>query len=157
MSQEIEISEVTPQPIAAVRVTTNLSRIANDIGSGFGKVMQALGAAGQAPTGAPFCVYHDLIDEQADGDIEICMPVGDVGEWDGEVYGRELEGGSMATAIHKGPYDELRITYQNLMRWIPDNGYQIAGPPREFYLNDPTTVAPDELLTRVEFPVRAAS
>ncbi len=59
----------------------------------------------------------------------------------------------MATTVHRGPYEEITLAYHTLTGWIPGNGYEIAGPPREVYLNDPQTVAPEELLTRVEFPV----
>ena len=76
---------------------------------------------------------------------------------DEEVYGRDLEGGTMATTMHRGPYEEIGLAYQSLMSWIAENGYEIAGPPREFYLNDPRVVAPLELLTRIEWPVCAAA
>ncbi len=37
--------------------------------------------------------------------------------------------------------------------WIAQYGHGIAWPPREIYLNDPQIVEPDELLTRIEFPI----
>lgn len=43
--------------------------------------------------------------------------------------------------------------YHTVMGWISEHGHEIAGPPRETYLNDPQTVPPEELLTRVEFPI----
>ncbi|MDD1774576.1 MAG: AraC family transcriptional regulator, partial [Methanobacterium sp.] len=33
------------------------------------------------------------------------------------------------------------------------NGYEIAGPPMEFYLNDPREVPESEILTEVRQPV----
>jgi len=45
------------------------------------------------------------------------------------------------------------IAYHTLTGWISEHGHEIEGPPREIYLNDPQTVAPEELLTRVEFPI----
>ena len=59
----------------------------------------------------------------------------------------------MAVTEHLGPYDALAPAYHSLTSWITANGYEFAGPPREIYLNDPHTVAPEELKTRIEFPV----
>ena len=153
MPYDVQIIEATPQLIAATRVRTNLSRIGNDIGAGFGSLMQALGRESAAASGPPLIVYHDMIDQETDGDIEICVPVAGAVSGDSDVYGRELEGGPMVTTVHRGPYEEIAAAYHTVTGWISEHGHEMAGPPREIYLNDPQTVAPEELLTRVEFPI----
>jgi len=45
------------------------------------------------------------------------------------------------------------LAYHAVADWIAEDGCEIAEPPREVYLNDPRTVRPEKLLTRVEFPV----
>ena len=52
-------------------------------------------------------IFHDVIDEETDGDIEICFPVPEPIESAGDVTSRELEGGSMITTVHEGPYDQV--------------------------------------------------
>ncbi|MCP3974214.1 MAG: MerR family transcriptional regulator [bacterium] len=153
MPYDIEIIETSPQLVAATKVHMSLRRIGRDIGTGFGSLMQALGREQVAPSGPPLIVYHEVIDEETEGDIEICVPVAKDISGDVDVYGRELEGGSMATTVHHGPYDQIAPAYHTLTGWISEHGHEIAGPPREIYLNDPQTVAPEELLTRVEFPI----
>ncbi len=153
MPYEVQIMEAAPQAIAATRVHTNLARIADDIQAGFGSLMGAMGRAGLPPAGAPLIVYHDVIDEETEGDIEICVPVAGAFSGSDEVYGRELEGGSVAATVHRGPYPEIGRAYHTLTSWVSEHGHEMAGPPREIYLNDPTTVAAEELLTRVEFPI----
>ena len=153
MPYDVQIMEETPQLVAATKIHTNLSRIGNDIGTGFGSLMRVLGREGVAGSGPPLIVYHHAIDQETDGDIEICVPVNTAISGDGEVYARELEGGTMATAVHRGPYEEIAAAYHTLTGWISEHGHEIAGPPREIYLNDPQTVLPEELLTRVEFPI----
>ena len=37
--------------------------------------MQFIGGAGAMPVGAPFIVYWDIIDEETNGDTELCVPV----------------------------------------------------------------------------------
>jgi effector-binding domain-containing protein len=119
--------------------------------------MQVLAREGVSPSGPPLIVYHDPIDEETEGDIEICVPVGRAISGDSEVYGRDLEGGSMATTTHRGPYEGVALAYHTLIGWISEHGHEIAGPPREVFLNDPQTVPPEELLTQVEFPICSAA
>ena len=157
MPYDAQVTEATPQLVAAAKVHTNLSKIGADISAGFGSLMMALGREGIAPSGAPLIVYHDVIDEETDGDIEICVPVNDAISGHADVYSRELEGGSMATTVHHGPYEQIAPAYHTLTGWISEHGHDIIGPPREIYLNDPQMVPPEELLTQVEFPICSAA
>lgn len=155
MPYDVEILETEPQLVAATKVHTSLREVAEDIPMGFGSLVHAITSAGLSPSGAPLIVYHDVIDEETEGDIEICVPVGALMDDASSVYGRELEGGTMATTIHRGPYQEISPAYHTVTSWISEHGHEIAGPPREIYLNDPQTVPEQELLTRIEFPIHA--
>lgn len=115
--------------------------------------MGGMARAGTAPAGMPLIVYHDTIDEETDGDIEICVPVAEPFESTEAVTSRMLEGGTMATTIHHGPYEQIATAYHTLAGWISEHGHEIIGPPREIYLNDPSETAPEELRTKVEFPI----
>jgi DNA-binding transcriptional MerR regulator len=48
-----------------------------------------------------------------------------------------------ATTIHHGPMDNVDVTFQQLAKWIEDNGYRSSGVAREVYLKygdgDPAT------------------
>ncbi len=156
MPYEVTLKQVPAQSIAALKVHTDLSKIGEDIGSGFTTLVQAVGAASTYIAGAPLVVYHDVIDEQTDGDIEICVPVPPgVDAPNNGVEWKELPEGSVASTMHHGPYNEIAPAYHTVTGWIQDHGHQITGAPREIYLNDPQTVAEEELLTEVQFPIEA--
>ena len=158
MPYTITIEEAAPQLVAATRFHTSLANASGAIAAGFTVLVPAIGQAGVAPTGPPLLVHHDVIDEQTAGEIEICIPVdGSVPGEHSDVYSRELEGGEVATTVHHGRYEQIAPAYHTLTGWIAENGYEVAGPPREIYLNDPQVVPPDELETRVEFPIRQLS
>lgn len=70
-----------------------------------------------------------------------------------EVSGRQLKKSMMAVTEHCGPYEKLAPAYHILSAWVTENGYEFAESPREIYVNDPRTVPPEELLTRLEFPI----
>ena len=153
MTYDVEILEETPRLVAATTMHTNLQRIGDDIGRGFEILMRTLGKEGVSPAGPPLVVYHQMISDAASGDVEICVPVDRAFSGESEVHERILEGGTMATTVHRGPYQDISTAHETLTRWIAEHGHHIAGPPREIYLNDPQTVPPDQLLTRVDFPI----
>lgn len=138
---------------ATTRRTTDLAGIGETLADGFGAAMHAVSAAGGMPAGPPFVVYHDLIDEQTVGSIEIGIPVAAGLDLNGDVAVVDLEPTTVASTIHRGPYDEIRQAYHALSAWMAEQGREPAGPPREIYLNDPGEVPPPELLTEVQWPV----
>jgi effector-binding domain-containing protein len=61
---------------------------------------------------------------------------------------------TVAWTTHQGPYDEIGPAYHTVSGWIQGRGHEIAGPPREIYLTDPSeTDDPDEYLTEIQFPI----
>ena len=59
----------------------------------------------------------------------------------------------VAFATHRGPYETVAKTYDELMAWIEANGFAIAGPPEELYFSDPQITAPADYLTEIRIPV----
>lgn len=157
MPYQVTVKKVEPQHVAALRLRTSLAAAGADVQRGFGAVVQAITAAGVATTCKPFLVHHEVVDEQTDGDIEICIPVPpDTVIAGGQVRGAEIPGGQVAATVHRGPYAEISSAYHYVTGWIQEHGYEHAGPPREIYLNDPQTVAQEDLLTEVQFPITYA-
>lgn len=155
MPYDVTTKDVSDQPVVAVRKTTTLRDIGDDIAAGFGALVHHIGPRGITPTGAPFVVYHDMIDADTDGDVEVCLPVAEPVDTDGggDVYGTTLRGGTVAATVHRGPYDQIGPAYHVLAGWVEEHGHEIAGPPRELYLNDPQQVPRDELLTEINWPI----
>lgn len=150
----VTIRQVPAQHVASVRIHASLREVGGAIASAFATLAAALARTAVVPTGAPFIVYHDVIDEQTDGDVEVCIPVPAHANVFGDgVERKEIPGGPIAATTHRGPYDEITPAYHVVSGWLHDHGHQIIGPPREVYLNDPQTVLPDDLLTEVQFPI----
>ena len=66
-----------------------------------------------------------------------------------------IPGGRYAVTLHEGPYSGLNETYAKLVgRWFPGEGLEPGDPPAlEFYVNDPDSTEPEDLLTDVCFPI----
>ena len=156
MPYDVNVKTVSDQEVASLKIDTSLDTIGAQIGEGFATLMHVLGGEGMMPNGAPFIVYHDVIDEDTPGMVELCAPVPRPIAGNGEVRPVVMPGGPVATTIHKGRYSEVGPAYHALSTWITDHGHTFAGPPREIYLNDPTQVSEDEQLTEVAWPIDSA-
>jgi effector-binding domain-containing protein len=156
MPYEVTVKQLPAQPVAATRTTTDLGHVSAAISTGVHAVLDELGRHGLTPAGPLQVVYHadQVLDEESSAPIEICFPVAAPFEGSGEVYGTELAGGPAAVTVHRGPYAEIGPAYHTVSGWIADHGHELAGGPREVYLNVPGEVAEADLLTEVQWPIR---
>jgi len=150
MPYDITIKTIDAQRVVGHRVHTSLENIGQAVGEAFGGAMGAIGAARAIPAGIPFLVYHDIIDDQADGEIEACIPVAS-GAAGGVAV--DIPAAEVVATLHRGPYTEIGPAHEALGAWLAEQGREPVGPPREVYLNDPSETAPEELLTEVLFPL----
>ena len=104
-----------------------------------------------------FALYHDNPEitpmDQLRSDV--CIVADGEMELTGDFKMQETQGGDYAVVIHKGPYEALTDVYIHLYgQWAMENGREPRNAPcMEYYLNDPNTTPPDELLTRVCIPL----
>lgn len=152
---EITVKEVPAQHVATIRKHATMATIGQDVSSGFAAVGEAVGRSGAQMVGPPFLIMFDVIDEESDGDIQVAFPVAAPFPGSGEVVGEEFPATTVASTIHRGPYDELGPAYHTVTGWIQEHGHEIAGPPREIYLTDPNeTQDPADFVTEIQFPIR---
>ncbi len=75
---------------------------------------------------------------------------------EGEIGIKMIEGGKHLYYLHKGPYEELKDVYANLMAYIIENELTMDDrPPFEKYLNrDPRRTKPQNLKTEIYIPIK---
>lgn len=88
---------------------------------------------------------------------DACITVDDSFAPEGDIGVQVIPAGDYARATHTGPYENLKETYGRLMgQWLPRSGRRLRNAPcLEFYLNDPGSTPPAELLTDVHVPLEA--
>ncbi|GAC1393819.1 MAG: hypothetical protein NVS4B11_29480 [Ktedonobacteraceae bacterium] len=97
----------------------------------------------------PIVIHYDYSEEVAD--IEVAVPIERAIVREGRIVSNTLQGGSVASIMHVGPYEELGVVYPALATWIQEHGHEMAGAPYELFWNDPSQVAsPAEYRTEVE-------
>ncbi|MGI6154030.1 MAG: MerR family transcriptional regulator [Christensenellaceae bacterium] len=144
LKTEVKIMETAPQTIASVRENIAIK----DFDKLFGKAMKLVNENRMAVTGPPLAIYHCPEFDPESSDVEIGVPVKEAGSGT-----RILNGGTCAMAIHMGGYSNLGETYSAIAEWIDKNGYRIAAPPYERYLNSPGEVPEEKLMTEIYFPI----
>ncbi|MFA4824747.1 MAG: MerR family transcriptional regulator [Methanoregula sp.] len=102
-------------------------------------------------------LYHDGEYKEKDADMECAVPItGRITLSDPSMECRTLPGGKCLTLIYKGPYTGLHEAWTRIGAYAEEREFLINGPHRELYLNDPCTVAENELLTELQIPIDPA-
>ena len=152
MTYDVVLKTVPQQKIASVRETIAAY---SAVGPLYGKVAAKLGPA-MASTTIPVALWHDPEFKEKDVDAEAGFYLRqDVPGREGvEVH--ELPETAAACTVHNGSYKRLSEAYDALLKWVAENGYQIAGPTRELYLHSTQPVRQDDesYVTEIQVPVR---
>ncbi|MDY0087952.1 MAG: GyrI-like domain-containing protein [Coriobacteriia bacterium] len=155
---EPQIKKTEPMTVAYLQMHGPYQQIPLAMGMLYGWMNKR----GLSPTGAPLGVY--LTDPQmvpeSEATWELWVPVAyatEEAEPDTAAIGiKKLPVMTVASTVHLGPYEDVTPAYEELGRWVIEQGYVLVGPPMEAYLSDPAKTPPEEYETEIIFPVRQA-
>lgn len=154
---DVQLKTTEPETVAFISMQGPYSQIPEAMGRLYGWV----GQRGMQPIGMPAGVY--LTDPKAgEGEAlwELQAPVaGDFADTppdEARCGIKHVHPHLVAFVMHRGPYETIATTYDELAQWTRANGYEVIGPPEELYLSDPQTTAPADYLTEIRFPVAKA-
>ena len=130
-----------------------------DIGSKFERLGGLMAARGTLPDIRGMVgLYYDDPDAVAEADLRshAAVSVTETAAIDDPLEESHLPAGRFAVMHHKGPYSDLKSAYMYLFgEWLPASDEEPAdGPCVEFYLNNPTDTAPEDLRTDVCVPLK---
>ena len=103
-----------------------------------------------------YSTYFDDEYKESGPDVEIAVPVDDIGESDGEfVYKEYPEIPLAATVRFSGPFDGgYDAACEKLANWMEENSYEFSGPQRGYVVSPPDAGGdPDKCLTELQAPV----
>jgi DNA-binding transcriptional MerR regulator len=149
---EVILKTVPPTLVASVRDTIPTYQ---DIGQLIGEVYGFLGPRGLSGTcGA---CWHEAEYKERDVDAEAFVIIDRPVPGEGRVQVHELPAETLATAIHPGSYRTINDAYRAVEVWVGANGYTLAGPARELYLQAGQGHDDESAVTEIQFPVRKAA
>jgi AraC family transcriptional regulator len=150
---EVEVSMIEQVTAATIMKTGPYEQVGETIAA----LLKWVQEKGVEVSGPPFGVYHDnpetVPPESTRFEAGIPVPEGTEDDEEAGVAVKTWGGMLAAKTLYTGPYDQVGPTYGSLGEWVFANGYRIAGPAVEFYLNDPNQVPPEFLQTQVCFVV----
>lgn len=148
---EIEIKKIPQYQVAFIHEKGSYSKIPETLGKVVGWLM-----AQQAEIQMPiYGIYYNNPLEVPEEELDWEVGAAFIGELEGtnEILIKKVPEHEAVSTVFKGPYGEAATVYMALIEHAIKNGYEIAGPVLESYLNSPDEVAESELLTEVQFPV----
>lgn len=149
-SYDVVVKELEPQLVAGIRAVIPSY---GSIGPLFDELFAYLGRHGAG--GLAVGIDHNEGYMERDPDMEAAAYLQAPVPEGGRVKVYTLPAATVASTIHKGPWEGLTDAYSALMAWIAPSGYEAAGPSRELYLHMAET--PDGHVTEVQIPVRLAA
>lgn len=129
--------------------------------SGIGNALKELNgwleANNVTPAGAPFVLYYDSpqVVPAESCNWAVCIPVPQTTPSDQKagVVVNKLPAMDIAWTIHTGGYDNVQSTYDKLLEWIDEEGYEVVGPAVEFFSTE-ENVPVESMKTKIGFVVQ---
>jgi DNA-binding transcriptional MerR regulator len=140
MAFDIEARTIDPQSIVSINKRVKVDQLEQHITSSLDALYALVEGQGVATTGAPFGIYHGPVNQEDDGPIEVCVPVGGNVLLQGAAQTRTLAGGEAATLMLEGPqcnFPAILKGYDAVYDWVSTNGYEATEPPREIWHSKP--------------------
>ena len=154
LSHPVLIKTIPETTVAAMRVRLESYDSLFDVMPEMGALMEKAGCECALPE---YCFTGYLEPGYKDEDIlvEICEAVtGAKGEIGG-LYFRTLPEIQAACMFHRGSYGTLPESYETVLKYIEENGYEIAGAIRESYIDGVWNQEEESgWLTEIQVPVR---
>ena len=102
-----------------------------------------------------FTAYPEPGYREADILVEICESVAEAKEETGDLRFKTLPGIQAACVFHRGSYRTFSQSYETVLRYIEENGYEIAGEIRESYIDGVWNKEDEsQWLSEIQVPIR---
>jgi effector-binding domain-containing protein len=125
-----------------------------------------IGAAGQrliksaeihgGQSGPMLVIYHGEVNQESDGPVEVCIPIGHANESANDAAIRNEPAHREAfVRITKDQvaYPQILSAFDAVAQWIDANGKQTTGAPRDVYFADWATAGPNDEVCDVSYPI----
>ena len=87
--------------------------------------------------------------------VELCESVTECKDDSGELHFKSMPKIQAASIFHKGSYNTLATSYESVLKYVEDHGYEIVGAIRESYIDGVWNKENEsEWLTEIQVPVR---
>ncbi len=147
MSYPCALETQPAQAVLYIRTRCPMQELPQKMGEAFGTIWAYASQVQAAVVGGPYALYHNM--DMQNLDVEMGFPVAGPVPGKDTVQYRVLPAARVATCLYTGPYDGIHEAYGALQKWMAEQGVQPGATMFDWYLNDPSQVKPEQLLTRI--------
>ena len=154
LSAPVLIKTIPETTVACLRTRLETYDCLFDRMPEMGALMEKAGCTCALPA---YCFTNYLEPGYKDGDIlvELCESVVEAKQEIGDLRFRTLPAVQAACVFHKGSYRTFSESYGTVLKYIEENGYEIAGEIRESYIDGVWTKDDEsEWLSEIQVPIR---
>jgi DNA-binding transcriptional MerR regulator len=153
---EVQQRDVPAQTVLTDQRHLLVDELPNWIGVTMGRLLQSAQDYGGV-AGPPLVIYHGEVNQDSDGPVEVCVPVGAAAPDSTDSAIRvEPAHNEAYVRVTKAQveYPQILSAYDAVAQWIGSNGRTVAGSPREVYFTDWNAAGPGDEVCDVAFPMR---
>ena len=154
LAAPVLVKTIPETTVAAMKIRLASYDSLFDVMPKMGALMEKTGCECALPE---YCFTNYLEPGYKDEDIlvEICEAVTGAKQEIGGLYFKTLPEIQAACVFHRGSYGTLPESYEAVLRFIEENGYEIAGAIRESYIDGVWNQEDDSgWLTEIQIPLR---
>jgi effector-binding domain-containing protein len=128
MAHDVRLEHLGSRPLAVVRRRASAQELSRVVPEACGTVWSVVRAQQIAGAGRHIALYWD-----GEINLEVGVELDTPFAGHGEVVGSATPAGTVATAVHFGPYQRLGEAHQAIHAWCAKHGHALAGPSWEIY------------------------
>jgi effector-binding domain-containing protein len=128
MEYRLRLQQQAARPLAVVRRRAKQQELSKVVPEACGLVWNTLRTHQITGVGRHIAVYWDC-EISLEVGVEMAAPFAGCGE----VVASSTPAGSVATATHYGPYQQLHAAHEAIRQWCTKHGHVLAGPNWEIY------------------------
>ena len=154
LSAPVLIKTIPETTVACLRTRLETYDCLFDRMPEMGVLMEKAGCTCALPA---YCFTNYLEPGYKDGDIlvELCESVEEAKQEIGDLRFKTLPAVQAACVFHKGSYRTFSESYETVLKYIEENGYEIAGEIRESYIDGVWNKDDEsEWLSEIQVPIR---
>jgi effector-binding domain-containing protein len=146
------VVEQKEQPTAVVAGVVPRAEIRNFFDEAFRELVRCMGEGGFEPVGPPMAVYRGAPTETVE--VEVGFPVRGDARPSGAVVSSRLPASRTVSYVHRGNYEDLGESWEQLARWAEDQGLVLGEHLWEVYVTEPRPGdAPADMVTELYWSV----
>jgi len=154
-SSEVTVTDWEKQTFIYIENTCTMGDIGNSLGTTYGELFGFIGTNGLQPLSSPFAKWISFPHNAGDEDkvvFQAAVMVATATATERVRVG-STSAGKTLQSTHYGAYEMSEVTHQKMHAYAVENSLTLSAIAFEFYENDPTTVAPEDVETLIVYEV----